>query len=125
MSEPGSAKMYAKRGKKAYDRGNYLQAAEDFEEAHKAYELQGDVLNAAEMANNCSVAYLQADEPEKALQAVEGTPEIFAHAGDLTRQGMALGNYAEALSELDQPDEAIDAYRKYPSVPFWRQWLRQ
>jgi len=116
MTEEDSAKMYAKRGKMAYERGDYTQAAEDFKEAQKAYILLGDVINAAEMANNCCVAYLQVNEPEKALQAVEGTPEIFAQVNDLTRQGMALGNYAEALSELDQPDEAIDAYLQSANV---------
>ena len=31
MSDSDSAKMYAKRGKKVYERGDYIQAAEDFE----------------------------------------------------------------------------------------------
>ena len=110
MSETTSPKELEKKGKSAYQRGDYLLAAEAFLSANQAYESAGDKLNAAEMANNCSVAYLQAEEPEEALKVVEGTAEIFAQAGDLGRQGMAMGNYAAALEALERVEEAIEAY---------------
>jgi tetratricopeptide (TPR) repeat protein len=100
----------AKKAKAAYQRGDYLLAANTFESASQAYITAGDELNAAEMANNGSVAFLQAGEAEAALKVVEGTPEVFAQAGDLGRQGMALGNYASALEALDRLEEAEEAY---------------
>jgi tetratricopeptide (TPR) repeat protein len=110
MSEASSPSELGKKGKSAYQRGDYLLAAETFEAARQGYTASGDHLNAAEMANNSSVAYLQAEQPEQALQAVAGTAEVFAQAGDLARQGMALGNYASALEALERVDEAIEAY---------------
>jgi tetratricopeptide (TPR) repeat protein len=110
MGNSDSPKKMEKRGKSAFQRGDYQAAAQDFKAARQAYEEAGDAVTAAEMANNCSVAYLQADEPEKALQAAEGTADIFADAGDQAKQGMAVGNCAAALEELGQTDEAIEAY---------------
>lgn len=116
MSKTISPEDLVKQGKSAYQRGDYLQAAQIYEAAQRAYEAKNDKLNSAEMANNCCVSYLQADEPEKALRSVEGTDQIFAEFGDLVRQGMALGNYASALEELELIDEAIEAYLHSASV---------
>ena len=110
MGNSDSPKKMEKRGKSAFQRGDYLAAAKEFEAARQVYAEAGDAVMAAEMANNCSVAYLQADEPEKALQAAEGTADVFADAGDQVKQGMAVGNCAAALEELGQTDEAIEAY---------------
>jgi tetratricopeptide (TPR) repeat protein len=110
MAETLSPQKLSKEGTSAYKRGDYLMAAQSFEAAVQAYIASDDKLNAAEMANNCSVAYLQAGEAEAALKAVQDTPEIFAEAGDVKRQGMAEGNKASALEALERLDEATDAY---------------
>jgi tetratricopeptide (TPR) repeat protein len=52
---------------------------------------------AAEMRNNLSVALLQASRFDQALQAVEGTPQIFLEAEDTHRAAMSFGNLASAL----------------------------
>jgi tetratricopeptide (TPR) repeat protein len=96
MSEATSPKKLAEDGKSAYKRGDYLAAAQ--------------------MKNNCSVAYLQAGEGEAALNAVEGTAEIFEAAGDLRRQGMAIGNLGAALEAVEHLDEAIEAYQKSAEI---------
>jgi tetratricopeptide (TPR) repeat protein len=110
MNETTSPQELAKEGKSLYQRGDYQAAAQVFKAAAEAYTLAQDVLNAAEMANNCSVAHLQADDAQAALDAVQGTDEIFAQAGDIRRQGMALGNRAAALEALDRLEEASETY---------------
>jgi hypothetical protein len=64
------------------------------------------------MANNRSVALLQAGDAPAALQAVEGTDITFARAGDQRRQAMALGNRAAALETLGRSGEAIAVYEQ-------------
>jgi tetratricopeptide (TPR) repeat protein len=112
MTEAISAEKLAKDGKSAYQRGEYLEAAKTFEAARQAYTTMEDKLDAAEMANNASVAYLKAGEAEAALAVVEGTAEIFAEANDLRRHGMALGNQAAALEALEKDEEAMAFYEQ-------------
>lgn len=111
MSETTSPQQLAKEGTSAYKRGDYLAAAQAFQAASQGYRAAGEAHKAAEMANNCSVSYLQAGEAQAALEAVEGTEQVFAQAGDLSRQGMALGNKAAALEELERLEEAAEVYR--------------
>jgi len=110
MSEVRTPQQLAQEGTTAYKRGDYQVAAQAYEAASQAYAAAQDDLNAAEMANNCSVAYLQAGDAEAALQAVGATYEIFAQSGDLRRQAMAIGNRAAALEALDRLEEAAEAY---------------
>ncbi len=99
-----------KEAKAAYQRGEYLAAASAFTAASQGYLAAGEALSAAEMANNACVSYLQAEDGQAALDSVAGTDETFAQAGDLKRQGMALGNQAAALEMLERNDEAIQTY---------------
>jgi tetratricopeptide (TPR) repeat protein len=99
-------------GKAAYKRGDFLASAQAFQAATKGYASTDDRLTAAEMSNNSSVAYLRAGEADAALQAVEGTPEIFAEAQNTRLQGIALGNLGAALDALKRLDEAEDAYQQ-------------
>ena len=99
-------------GKRFYEKGQYGRAAALFLRARDAWKEQGEPLEAAEAANNASVAFLQAGEAQTALDVVRGTAEIFARAGDLRRAGMAWGNAAAALEALKRPDEALEAYQQ-------------
>lgn len=110
MSETVSPDQLVSEAKKSYDMGDFLESAHAFEVAAQAYLSSGDELMAYEMKNNSCVAFLQAGEAELALQVVEGTIELFAKAGDLRRQGMALGNLGAALEALNRTEEAVDAY---------------
>lgn len=112
MNETLSQEQLATEGQSAYKRGDYIAAANAFKAASESYRLSGDELNAAEMANNYSVALLQGGQAQGSLEAVSGTDEIFAEAGDVRRQALALGNQAAALEALNRPDEAIDAYER-------------
>jgi len=112
MDEPISINQLITEGKSAYQQGDFIAAGRAYEAAAASYQAAGDPLNAAEMRNNSSVAYLQAGERQAALNAVEGTPSIFASAGDVRRQGMALGNLGSALEANNRLAEAAEAYQQ-------------
>jgi tetratricopeptide (TPR) repeat protein len=102
----------AEMGLKAFHEKDFLRAEEAFSQAAEAYTLSGDELSAAEMANNRSVALLQAGRLDEALQAASGTAEIFSQANDRLRQAKALGNQAAALDALHRFVEAADYYKQ-------------
>ena len=104
------------KGKKEYEQGNFLGAADSFSQAAQAYSSSRDELNAAEMKNNQSVALLQAGKAKEALQATEGTEDIFQKAGDIKRQGIAVSNRAAALEGLKQWNEALEEYDRAASL---------
>ncbi len=100
----------AEEGRELYGRGDYAGAAGRFEQAAEGYRLAGEVVLAAEMANNVSVARLQAKDATRALAAVEGTAAVFQQAGDRLKQALAYGNRAAALDALGRLDEAEAEY---------------
>jgi tetratricopeptide (TPR) repeat protein len=106
----------AEQGKKEYEQENYLAAADRFAQAAQAYTLTKDQLNAAEMKNNQSVALLRAGKAKEALQATDGTEEIFQKAGDVKRQGIAVSNRAAALEGMKKWKEALAEYDRAASL---------
>jgi tetratricopeptide (TPR) repeat protein len=100
----------ADEGQAEYNKGEYLSAARLYKAAADGYFSAGDELLAAEMANNCSVAYLKGGDAESALDIVMDTDKIFALKGDALRQAMALGNLGAALEGSKQLDKAVLAY---------------
>jgi tetratricopeptide (TPR) repeat protein len=101
-----------KLGKSAFQKGKYKEAAEYFSAAAEGYRARKQEFQAAEMANNSSVALLKAGDYQTALQAVQGTDAVFEAVGDMRRQAMALGNIAAALESLNRIEEAIQYYEK-------------
>jgi tetratricopeptide (TPR) repeat protein len=101
----------AEFGRLAYEAGNYSAAADMFLKAEQACKTVGDELQAAEMANNRSVALLQAGDAQAAFDACAGTEVIFNNAGDTRREGLALGNKAAALKELGRKDESLKLFQ--------------
>ncbi len=108
--------QYVEQGKDEYAKGNHIAAADLFAQAAQAYTDIQDELNAAEMKNNQSVALLQAGKAEDALHATDGTEEIFKKAGDIKRQGIAVGNRAAALEGLKKYQDAIAEYERAASM---------
>jgi tetratricopeptide (TPR) repeat protein len=100
------------KGKEAYQAGDFLAAADYFLEAETIYRNEDNMLQAAEMANNRSVALLQAGKAESALEACKNTHQVFAAAGDSLREGFALGNQAAALKEMGQKEASLRLYRQ-------------
>ena len=105
-------KSLAEQAQQEYQKGAYAAAADLFLQAAQAYESAQDALNAAEMKNNQSVALLQAGKAEAALQATDGTEEIFLKAGDLKRQGIAVANRAAAYEGMNKINEALGEYNR-------------
>ena len=105
-----NALTLAKQGKEEYGKANYKAAAGLFAQAAQAYTSGKDELNAAEMKNNESVALLQAGNAKDALQATDGTEDVFLKAGDIKRQGIAVSNRAAALEGLKKWKEALAEY---------------
>jgi len=106
----------AEDGKTEYQKGNFRAAAGLFSQAAQAYAAARDELNAAEMKNNESVALLQAGKAKDALDATAGTEEIFQKAGDIKRQGIAVGNRAAALEGMKKWQEALAEYDRAASL---------
>ena len=100
------------QGKEAFQKGKYEKAIEFFKQAVDEYSKAEKQLDAAESLNNLSVALVKAKRPEEALKAVEGTDKLFEEAGDVLRQGMALGNQAAAIEALGDSDQAIALYEE-------------
>lgn len=106
----------AENGKNEYGKGNFKAAAGLFAQAAQAYTSLKDELNAAEMKNNESVAWLQAGRAKEALHATDGTEALFEKAGDLKRQGIAVSNRAAALEGLKKWQEALQEYDRAASL---------
>jgi tetratricopeptide (TPR) repeat protein len=100
----------SEQGKQAFKNRKFEEAAQLFSQAAEGFTLGRDGLMSAEMQNNRSVALLQAGKPQEALDAALNTDQVFAGAGDVNRQGMALGNQAAALEALKRYEEAIEKY---------------
>jgi tetratricopeptide (TPR) repeat protein len=107
-----SPQQLADEGQAEYNRANYLEAARLYKAAADGYLSSGEVLTAAEMANNCSVAHLKGGNAEAALEAAMSTDIVFAERGDTLRQAMALGNQAAAWEGLNQLDKAVSTYNQ-------------
>lgn len=88
------------------------QAAERFAQAASAYEARGEPLEAAEARNNLGVVRLAQQDWDGALTAVEGTPEIFAAAGDRLRQAQAIANQANAHDGAGHLEPAAERYEQ-------------
>jgi len=111
MDDVLSPKQVESEAEAAYIAGDYLQAAHLYKTAQSGLEVQGDKIQAAEMANNCSVALLEAGKAKDALLVLDGTYEVFEGVGDIRRQAIALGNRAAALDVLKESEAAMKAYQ--------------
>jgi tetratricopeptide (TPR) repeat protein len=96
----------------SYQQGDFASAARLFEAAAKGYQSAGEDLEAAEMLNNASVAYVQAEQGEEGLRVVLPTVEFFQNRGDIRRLGMAYGNLAAAYEACQNNEAAMNAYQQ-------------
>lgn len=95
-----------------YNRKRFEEAIQGFEECLAYFEGMADELGVAEAHNNLSVTFLGMKQPEKALNEVSGTAEVFAKHADRKRQGMAIANTAAALEALGRREEALVLYEQ-------------
>ena len=97
--------------KQDFQEGNFKTAIAGFKSALESYQAEGKELEAAEMANNLSVALLKNKKHKQALEVVLGTEKVFEQYEETTKQAMALGNQAAALEALKRFEEAEKAYQ--------------
>jgi tetratricopeptide (TPR) repeat protein len=112
MKNKPSPQEIFEQAKRAYQNGDFISANLSYENAANAFSEAGDHLMAAEMKNNQSVTLLRSKQFQAALEASQGTELIFARAGDVRRQGIALANQASALQALKRYKEAIDYFSR-------------
>ena len=105
-------KTLAANATKVYQEGDFDNAARLFGEAASAFQAENNALDAAEMKNNQSVAFIQSGDAQASYEAAHGTAEIFLAAGDMRRTGMARSNEATALETSGRLDEALQIYRQ-------------
>ncbi|PWH14565.1 MAG: hypothetical protein DDG60_07380 [Anaerolineae bacterium] len=103
-----TAKSLSESARTAYQEGDFENAARLFGEAASRLT---EKLEAAEMKNNQSVAWLQAGNPKAAYEAARDTAQLFAQASDFRREGIAWSNEAAALQALGRANEAFEKYR--------------
>ena len=116
MSEQSDPKSLSENADRVYQEGDFENAARLYGEAASVFQGQGNLTVAAEMKNNQSVAFLQADNAQSAYDVVAGTAEVFAAAADVRRQGIALANEATALQALKRTDQALEKYLQSAEV---------
>lgn len=109
---PENPKNLSEQACKAYAENNFQSAADLFAQCAAAFRDSGDELSAAEAANNLSVALLKGGDSQGALDAADGTDQIFQKANDTRRQAMALSNQAAALEGLKKDGEALALYEQ-------------
>jgi tetratricopeptide (TPR) repeat protein len=112
MSIQTDPRPYVDAAKAAYQAKEYPSAASAFATAAELYLHGGDQAAAAEMANNQSVALLQAGDAQGAFRCANGTDAIFAEIGDTGRQAIAIGNQAAALEQLGDLKKAEQLYTR-------------
>ncbi|MCX8061266.1 MAG: hypothetical protein N3D16_01660 [Anaerolineales bacterium] len=110
MTENLSPKQLSEQAEKAYREGKFSEAAQYFEAAARAYHAQGQTILAAEMWNNCGVAFVQMDKGEEAIRVIEPTLTLLQEQGDLERLGIVYGNLASAFEACGRYAEAQEAY---------------
>ncbi len=96
----------------AYRKGELDRAIQLLQRARREFAEQDRQMEAAEAANNLSVALLLTKQPQAALEAVEGTPELFDGLGEEERAAKAYGNLAAALEAVGDLSAAEGAYRE-------------
>lgn len=94
-----------------FQKNNFQLAADKFAQCLEMLQGIGSPLEIAEIQNNLSVALLRCSKPQEALNAVLGTDQIFAEAGDKQKQGIALANIASAYEALKEFEDAALAYK--------------
>lgn len=96
----------------AYRKKDFTTASEFFTECIRLLDEQQNTLAAAEMRNNLSVVLLELKNAPESLKMVEGTDLVFAAAGDIKRQAMALGNIGTAQQALGLLPEALASFEQ-------------
>lgn len=83
-----------------FQKGNYTDAINFFEQAREAYRAEGNRAMAAEMQNNLGVIYRAQKNYQTALDRIQSALIEFREINDVTRTAQALGNLGSVYLEM-------------------------
>jgi tetratricopeptide (TPR) repeat protein len=104
--------MLRDQGKDAYKAGALSEAAKAFEEARAQFFAQGDVANAASVANDLGVVYYAAGRRDEARQVLQDALATFEKLGNVAGQAKAVGNLAHVMNRVGDKDNAEKYYQR-------------
>lgn len=102
--------IITKKALTAYAKEQYEEAIELFQAARTKYEASGDLIQAAEISNNLSVALIQVNQHQAALNILAGTFDTFLDHGEMVKAAQALGNEAAAHEGINNLERAETLY---------------
>lgn len=104
------AKKLQDKGVTAYQRKNYEQAVQLFNEATTAYQAVGANDMAAEMQVNIGLVYRALGENQRALDIMTGALTVFQEMDDALRAAQVLGNMGGVYAALGDHEQAYTCY---------------
>lgn len=108
MSE--DAKKLQDKGIAAYQKKNYEQAVQFFNQAQAAYEQAGTRDKAVEMQVNIGLVHRALGENQQALDIMTGALSVFQEMGDALRAAQVLGNMGGVYAALGDHEQAYNCY---------------
>ncbi len=104
--------VWEQQGRKAFQQGDMMSAAQAFARAAAVYQAQGDAFQAAIAQGNQAVAMIHAGQVEDALSLLEPLPSRFARWERPQEEALSWGNLALALERMGRWTEALEAYQR-------------
>jgi tetratricopeptide (TPR) repeat protein len=101
-----------KAAESKYSEKKYKEAALIFMDAAIIAGQENNILEAAELKNNASVAFLMSGDNQAAFDSALNTEKVFLSEGNLKNAGMSVGNQAAALEALGKNAQALEFYDK-------------
>jgi len=100
------------KGLEHYGAGRFEEAIAAFAQAQQVFLTQGDMVQAAECANNRGVAARQATRLDESEAAFTDARQLFEKLGDRKSQGMVVGNLGALAESRNQHDRAVAFYKE-------------
>ncbi|MGD2103515.1 MAG: tetratricopeptide repeat protein [Anaerolineae bacterium] len=116
MDEVMSAQDKKEEGLRLFQEGLYVEAADRFEEARRAFDAEGDVVEAAEMLNNLGIVHRMQREWDAAIRALAQAQAAFAELEDRSREAQVLGNLGGLYAGQGQRDKARASLRQAADI---------
>lgn len=111
-----NASQLQEKGVKLFMQRDYEAAARSFQEAHEAYEAEGESLLAAEMRVNIGLVHRSLGENQQALDAMQAALETFQQANDELRVAKALGNLGGVYVGIGDKEQAYNCFRQAADI---------
>ncbi|MBE0689917.1 MAG: tetratricopeptide repeat protein [Anaerolineae bacterium] len=111
-----TAQEYQEQGLTLFKQKEYEAASRAFQQAHEAYEVDGERTLAGEMQANIGLVHRALGENQQALDAMQASLSIFQELEDALRAAKALGNIGGVYAALGDREQAYTCYRNAADV---------